>query len=180
VPPQRLEKVRSGGQTGVDQAALAAAIGCGLSHGGWAPPDWVCEFGVIPARFVLTPTPEDRSTWAPDIPHSLRTEWNVRAADATLIVRPARAGTSAGTSFALACAARLGKAVMVCDPYDPQCAKGIASFLVSQPIWVLNVAGPREGEVRGIGERAYRVLLAAFAAGNPTDHNARRVHHQRS
>ncbi|HEX3129094.1 MAG TPA: putative molybdenum carrier protein [Thermoanaerobaculia bacterium] len=38
-------KVISGGQTGVDQAALRAAQDCGLEVGGWCPPGRLCETG---------------------------------------------------------------------------------------------------------------------------------------
>ncbi|MEY2585055.1 MAG: hypothetical protein QOD80_1081, partial [Verrucomicrobiota bacterium] len=48
-----LTKVISGGQTGVDQAALRAARDSGLEIGGWCPPGRVCEDGVIPAEFPL-------------------------------------------------------------------------------------------------------------------------------
>jgi hypothetical protein len=38
-----LERVISGGQTGVDQAALRAAQACGLETGGYAPLGWETE-----------------------------------------------------------------------------------------------------------------------------------------
>jgi len=81
-------KIISGGQTGVDQAALITAQKIGLETGGWCPPGRVCESGTIPEYFPLKETPQERSPDAVDVPRSQRTEWNVRDSDATLIVRP--------------------------------------------------------------------------------------------
>ena len=44
--PTALRKVISGGQTGVDQAALRAAQKLGLKCDGWCPPGRECESGV--------------------------------------------------------------------------------------------------------------------------------------
>src|SRR5580704_4564944 len=105
-------RVISGGQTGVDQAALRAAQACGLAIGGWCPPGRICESGRIPERFTLQETPEERSPLALDIPRSLRTEWNVRDSDSTLIVRDCTAPMpmhgDPGTAWTFDCAVRYG------------------------------------------------------------------------
>ncbi|MEO1088507.1 MAG: putative molybdenum carrier protein, partial [Acidobacteriota bacterium] len=84
-PIPGLATVISGGQTGVDRAALRAARRQGLEIGGWCPPGRVSEDGMIPVSLSLRETPRDRSQWAPDVPRSLRTEWNVR--DAGVVLR---------------------------------------------------------------------------------------------
>ena len=71
-------RVLSGGQTGVDRAALDAAIDLGLPVGGWCPKGRLAEDGVIPARYPLI---ETRSPL-----YAERTEWNVRDTDATLVL----------------------------------------------------------------------------------------------
>src|SRR2546423_4826044 len=81
-----VRKVISGGQTGVDQAALRAAKNCGLEIGGWCPPGRLCDNGVIPPEFPLKETPQEQSPDAPDVPRSQRTEWNVRDSDGTLVI----------------------------------------------------------------------------------------------
>jgi hypothetical protein len=158
-----LRKVISGGQTGVDQAALRAAQTCGLGCGGWCPPGRECESGIIPARFPLQETPQDRSPHAPDIPRSQRTEWNVRDSDATLILRPHSIDKDLGTDWTARCAIHLGRPLLVLDPGDPEAASAIRDWLSALEIRTLNVAGPSEGTVPGIGDQAYSLLVEVFA-----------------
>jgi hypothetical protein len=165
-----LRKVISGGQTGVDQAALRAAGAAGLAVGGWCPPGRVCEAGVIPDEFPVTETPEDRSEAAPEVPRSQRTEWNVRDADATLILRPSGAPSGSvaadpGTEFTARCAERLGRPLLVCDPGELEAVGRVRGWLRAQEVAVLNVAGPSEGAVPGVGEAAFVLLWGVFASG---------------
>ena len=76
--PARDLRVVSGGQTGVDRAALDLARELHLPCGGWCPRGRRAEDGVVPARYRLRETPSTAYTQ--------RTEWNVRDADATLIL----------------------------------------------------------------------------------------------
>jgi hypothetical protein len=161
----KLAKVISGGQTGVDQAALRAARASGLTCGGWCPPGRESEGGTIPADLPLTETPRDRSRDAPDLPRSLRTEWNVRDSDATLVLRPeAFAGSDPGTDWAERCAARLGRPVLVCHPEDEDAADRIAEWIRALRIRTLHVAGPAESACPGMGALAEEALLRVFAA----------------
>jgi len=83
-----LQVVISGGQTGVDSGALKAAQDSAIHTGGWCPPGHLRSDGRIPGRFPLVETFTERSPDAPDVPRSLRTQWNVRDSDGTLILRP--------------------------------------------------------------------------------------------
>lgn len=160
-----LSKVISGGQAGVDQAALRAALASGIAIGGWCPPGRESEAGRIPASLPLTETPRDRSPGASDVPRSLRTEWNVRDSDATLVLRPAaREAADPGTEWTLRCAARLGREVLVCDPAEPDAGARVAGWIRARSIRTLHVAGPAERTCPGIGARAEAVLALAFAA----------------
>ncbi|HKX30069.1 MAG TPA: putative molybdenum carrier protein [Blastocatellia bacterium] len=161
-----VKRIISGGQTGVDQAALRAAQARGLACGGWCPPGRVCESGTIPSGFPLEETPQDRSVEAPEVPRSQRTEWNVRDSDATLILQPRLSGKSdPGTDWTERCAARYGRPLLVCDPWDPTTVVKIAAWLRSRSIRTLNIAGPSERTVPGIGNRAYSLLLRVFSDG---------------
>lgn len=73
-----LLKIISGGQTGVDRAALDVALELGLPCGGWCPRGRRAEDGVIAERYPLTETRSAR--------YAVRTVRNVRAADGTLVL----------------------------------------------------------------------------------------------
>lgn len=162
----RLAKVISGGQTGVDQAALRAAESCGLEIGGWCPPGRESEAGTIPARFPLRETPVERSSDAPDVPRSLRTEWNVRDADAVLVLMaPRDAADDLGTAWAVECARRYGRPLLVCDPGDRHAAARVVAWLHDSPgaIATLSVGGPSERTQPGVGEAACALLVEVFS-----------------
>jgi len=159
----QLRKVISGGQTGVDQTALLAAEACGLAIGGWCPPGRESEAGPIPARFPLRETPVERSADAPDVPRSLRTEWNVRDADAVLILTAERGAVDdPGSAWAAKCARRYGRPLLECDPADPRAAARIVEWLRGAAIETLSVGGPSESTQPGIGETAYALLVDVF------------------
>ena len=71
-------KILSGGQTGVDRAALDVAIELGVPRGGWCPKGRRAEDGVIAKQYPLRETPSTD--------YRERTRRNVRDADGTLIV----------------------------------------------------------------------------------------------
>ena len=156
-------RVISGGQSGVDRAALEAAEACGLERGGWCPPGRESEAGPIPAHLPLRETPFERSPDAPEVPRSLRTEWNVRDSDATLLLRPASAAADPGSDWTAACAAALGRPCLVCDPAAADAAHEIARWLDAHPIRTLNVAGPSESTSPGIEASARALLVAVFS-----------------
>ena len=90
-PQNRLDRLRviSGGQTGVDRAALDAAFELALECGGWVPAGRRAEDGPVDARYPL------RETAAGD--YETRTRLNVRDSDATLILTRGR--PSGGTAL---------------------------------------------------------------------------------
>jgi hypothetical protein len=160
----RLRKAITGGQTGVDQAALRAALDCGLEIGGWCPPGRASEAGVVPEELPLVETPRERSPDAPAVPRSQRTEWNVRDSEATLVLSPAAvASRDPGTEWAVRCAERFGRPLLVVDPWAPDAARQISGWLDDLTIEVLGVGGPSEATVPGIGERVHDLLVEVLA-----------------
>jgi hypothetical protein len=67
-----VERLISGGQTGVDRAALDVAIERGIPVGGWCPRGRRAEDGDIPERYPLTETPSED--------YAERTAWSARTA----------------------------------------------------------------------------------------------------
>src|SRR5438876_4889366 len=72
----------SGGQTGVDRAALDVALELGIPCGGWCPKGRRAEDGRIPLRYPLEETTLNI--------YPQRTEWNVRDSDGTLVLTTGR------------------------------------------------------------------------------------------
>jgi len=156
--------VLAGGQTGVDQAALGAARELGLPIGGWCPPGRVCEGGTIPPDLPLRETPRERSPRAPEVPRSLRTEWNVRDAAAILVLRPHGGSADPGTDWTVRCARLLERPLLDCDPSGPRARRRIEDWIGGLPDGALCVAGPSEGTCPGIGATV-RALLREVLAG---------------
>ncbi len=158
-----LKKIISGGQTGVDQTALSLAREFGFEIGGWCPPNRLCENGTIPDDFPLVPTPSDRSPNAPHIPRSLRTEWNVRDSDATLVLLPHSLQHDIlqhdiGTAWTVTCAEQLAKPLLVIDPFLKDAPTNIDDWLASLSMTILNVAGPSERTCPGISLATEAIL----------------------
>lgn len=157
-----LEAIVSGGQTGVDQAALEAGTKAGLRIGGYCPPGRVCENGLIPSTYPLIETQQDRSPQAPDISHSQRTENNVIHSDATLIISPMGMITDQGTAWTRKVAEQEKKPCLVVDPFQAGVREKIADWIADHAIETLHVAGPGEKTSPGIGMIAYSLLLPLF------------------
>ena len=138
----QIRKIISGGQTGVDQAALSAAIASGIPVDGWCPPGRICENGIIPEEFTLKETPFERSEDALEIPRSLRTEWNVRDSDGILILTKSTLLLDPGTNWARQCSIHYKKPYAIEDPSDPLSQERSRKWIAANSIAVLNVAGP--------------------------------------
>ena len=147
-----MAKIISGGQTGVDRAALDAARALGLSRGGWCPRGRRAEDGAIPPAYPLRETASRG--------YANRTLRNVREADATLIL--CRGGLSGGSGLTAALARKLGKPALVVDLAGQPDAARVLAWARRHQVAVLNVAGPRESKCPGIQGQATRFLLEAL------------------
>src|SRR5262245_61158948 len=123
-------KIISGGQTGVDRAALDVAIERGMTWGGWCPKGgWAEDFPDPPG--LLTRYPQLKE---PPLPQtSERTEWNVRDSDAALIITAAGGiAVSDGTGHAQQWARRHGKPLLVIDATEPGAVRRAALWVRAQ------------------------------------------------
>jgi Circularly permutated YpsA SLOG family len=152
----------SGGQTGVDRAALDVAIELGIPYRGWCPKGgWAEDMpsppGVLAMYAGLRETPEADPRQ--------RTEWSVRDCDRLMVlVDCAGLSVSKGTAFALACAKSLAKPHIVVD-VDAGNAAGLAAGFLGggQGPLALCVGGPRESEAPGICAKARDFLRRLLA-----------------
>lgn len=153
--PARLAvvKIVSGGQTGVDRAALDAAVALGIAQGGWVPRNRRAEDGRVPDRYPLRETASEA--------YDVRTRLNVRDSDATLVI--SRGRPTGGTALTLAIARSLGRPHQLLDLLDSVDADGLRAWLAREQVRILNVAGPRESSHPGIYDEAFAVLTALLA-----------------
>ena len=149
----RPERIISGGQTGVDRAALDIALDLGIPCGGWCPRGRRAADGTIPDRYPLRETP---SAGYPQ-----RTEWNVRDSDGTLVLTRGR--PRGGTALTVRLARELGRPLLIANLDGPEAAEAVAAWIAVHGIRVLNVAGPREGDPPGITAAAALAMRRILA-----------------
>lgn len=144
-----LKRIVSGGQSGVDRAALDVAMESGILCGGWCPRGRLAEDGRIDHRYPLEETPSEA--------YEQRTMWNVRDADATLIVA-LRSPLTGGTQFTEQVADALGRPCHVALLEEHASITITADWLQRHAVGTLNVAGPRESGAPGVYLRARAFL----------------------
>lgn len=142
----------SGGQTGVDRAALDAAIAVGLAHGGWCPKERRSEDGGIPSCYHLRETSAKA--------YHVRTSRNVRDSDATLVLLRGR--LMGGTLYTIRCATKTGRPVLVVCLSGRQDMADVVAWVKRHVVTVLNIAGPRESSEPGIYQEALHWLGILF------------------
>jgi hypothetical protein len=154
----KLNKVVSGGQTGVDRGALDAAIETGISHGGWCPKGRLAEDGGIDSKYDLKETESSEA--------SERTKLNIRDSDGTLVILP-RLGVNItdGTGLTLKEVQEKKKPYFVFFLFSPhQDVTPILNWLEGEKIKALNIAGPRESKSPGIYLKSVEFLKQLFKA----------------
>lgn len=133
-------KIVSGGQTGVDRAALDAAMGCNIEAGGWCPDGRKSEDGRIADHYPLTELS--------GAGYRKRTLKNVQDSDGTLIIYFSE--LSGGTKLTVDFCIKEKKPYVLIDAgllSESQSVQEIIAFITKFKIQTLNVAGPRESNV---------------------------------
>jgi hypothetical protein len=155
-----LEKIISGGQTGVDRGALDAALAAGFPCGGACPEDRRAEDGSIPERYPVTELG--------GAGYRERTRRNVDDSDGTLVIyfNELDGGTAESVAYVLAQSKPL-KLIDAADLRPPEAAAAAKEFIGRHRIRVLNVAGPRASKVRAAHAYAESVVQLIIQESRP-------------
>ena len=153
-----IKRIVSGGQTGVDRAALDVAIKLGIAHGGWIPRGRLTESGALPQKYHLKETSSSQ--------YSVRTEKNVVDANGTLII--SHGPLTGGTEYTREMATRHRRPWLHID-LDRMAAFHAATdinrWILQNRIEILNVAGPRASEDPAIYQDTLNILESVYYLG---------------
>ena len=162
-----ITRIVSGGQTGADQGALAAALYCSLPYGGWIPKGRKAEYGKIPAKF-------DQLFEMKSASYLARTEANVVDSDATLVLTYGKA--TGGSKKTIDFAKKHGKPVLhiAIDEYSRnEVVHWVLRWFdgdVTKPTppanCILNVAGSRESKAPGIQDAVMGMMIDLISQAN--------------
>ena len=147
----KAQKIISGGQTGVDRAALDVALKHGIDCGGWCPAGRLDEFGRIPDRYPVRELQAGGFTE--------RTMQNVKDSDGTVVIYSGQIG--GGTEQTVRLCVDLKRPHELIDAskiHAEDAANLITDFVRAKKIKILNVAGPRQSEWPEGYEYALRAL----------------------
>lgn len=134
-------KIISGGQSGVDRAALDFAINNKLECGGYCPKGRLAEDGRISEFYPLI---ETNSSF-----YKERTRLNVEISDVLLVIFNNKIGS--GTELALDIAKKLNKDYYIIRiPSDASQLDKLLKWLFLKEPAIINIAGPRESSDKGI------------------------------
>ena len=157
-----IKKIISGGQAGVDQAALLVATELGILIGGWCPLGGLDEHGFsIFEKYPL------RAVAGLDFVESVteRKKRNIQDSDGTLIIVPPGSGIEAipdGTVLTVEYAIEQRKPYLIVPFSSKTDISQISLWIKENSIKTLNVAGPRESSFPGIYDSACKLFFDLF------------------
>ena len=157
-PLKKISGIRTGGQSGVDRAAMDFAKEYGIPLCGWCPKNgWAEDYPDAPG--LLADYPELVETPSEDT--AQRTKWNMRDSDAILTIIPKSSSVSPGTETGLAEGEALGKPMYTATGLDdvPEIARWINTLPDDTE---LCVGGPRASECPEAYDITKAILNALF------------------
>jgi hypothetical protein len=144
-------RIVSGGQTGVDRAALDVALRHGVDCGGWCPSGRLDELGRIPDHYPVRELEHGGFTE--------RTLQNVKDSDGTIIIYFGKLSGGNERTFRFCVEQHRPHELIDASKISAEDAANlIADFVCKQKIDILNVAGPRQSEWPEGYDYALRVL----------------------
>ncbi|MDO5133919.1 MAG: putative molybdenum carrier protein [Eubacteriales bacterium] len=151
---KKIGRIRTGGQSGVDRAAMDYAREMGIPLCGWCPKNgWAEDYTDPPG--LLSDYPELSQT--PSEGTEQRTKWNMRDCDAILTIIPDGSLSSPGTDVGLKEGESLHKPMYTA--YGPEDVPGILTWLRGLPDEIeLCIGGPRASECPDAYDAAMAVL----------------------
>jgi uncharacterized membrane protein len=144
--------IRSGGQSGVDRAALDAARFLNIKITGFVPKGGMAE-DYLPPKSLLDDYPELKETESTDV--NVRTELNVLNSDLTLIFGDIN--KSPGTKLTRDLCTKHCKTAVIVGSMSPEELYNKVQTLGE--FSDINIAGPRESEEPGIYKKTYNFLI---------------------
>ena len=163
-------KIITGGQSGVDRAALDVANELAIPYSGWCPRGgWAEDLTDPPGLLAHYPLLRETPLADP----AQRTQWNLRDSDAVLMMTlTGGLAVSKGTALARDIAERDGKPLLVVGldetdavPKTRQWLHGLLRDQGPKQLLALGVGGPRESEAPGIYRRTAEFLRAVLRDG---------------
>ncbi len=142
-------QVVSGGQTGVDRAALDVGLGLGIPCRGWCPRGRWAEDGAIDHGYPLSETESADP--------AERTRLNVVQSDATLVLHLGVLDSGSRLTLEIARAER--RPVLEAELGEANLLPRVRRWLAENKIRALNIAGPRESSAPGIQAAAEAFLI---------------------
>lgn len=152
---RRDKMIVSGGQTGVDRAALDFALNYSWPCGGYCPKGRMAEDGIIPTKYPL----EELTTRS----YRARTRKNVEISDGTLVFAGA-SKMQRGTRLTVQHCEKISRPCFIYQlaDHNPQQLQQLQAWMETHRIAILNVAGNRESDEPGIYHQSYQSLLMIF------------------
>jgi len=151
-----LKTILSGGQTGVDRAALDVALKLKIHCTGWCPKGRLAEDGIISALYPLKETKS--------IKPEVRTEQNVIDADATLILTKEH-NLDKGSQYTIEMCKKHNKPILVLnlDDQSEVLSETFIKWLSELQVKTLNIGGPRESSIPGLYNSSKEILLTIIS-----------------